>query len=134
MILEAKDLVKKKSKLEEITFDKNDYYNYPDNYESKFKEYYSKITFLVNCMYWEKKFPRVIIEEELCCAKDIKLMGLTDISADYEGSCEITRHFLSIEDCYRVYDLKTKKHKEINEYQNGDILYHCVDHLPSELP
>jgi len=22
----------------------------------------------------------------------------------------------------------------MNDYQNGDILYHCIDHLPSELP
>lgn len=64
----------------------------------------------------------------------MKLIGITDISADYEGSCEITRQFLTIEDPYRLYDIKTKKHKELNEYQNGDILFHCIDHLPSELP
>lgn len=85
-------------------------------------------------MYWEKKFPRVIEENELCSAKNMKFMGVTDISADFEGSCGITRHFLNIEDPYWVYDIKTKKHKEMNEYQSGDILYHCVDHLPSELP
>jgi alpha-aminoadipic semialdehyde synthase len=61
-------------------------------------------------------------------------MGITDISADFQGSSEITRHFLTIEDPYRLYDIKTKKHKELNEYQNGDILYTCIDHLPSELP
>jgi hypothetical protein len=67
-------------------------------------------------MYWEKKFPRVICEKELCAAKKMKFMGVTDISADFEGSCEITRHFLKVEDPYRVYDIKTMKHKELNEY------------------
>lgn len=67
-------------------------------------------------MYWERKFPWVIDETELCAAKQMKFMGVTDISADFEGSCGITRHFLNIEDPYWVYDIKTKKHKEMNEY------------------
>jgi len=43
-------------------------------------------------------------------------MGISDISADYEGSSQITWHYLTIEDPYRLYDIKTKKHKELNEY------------------
>lgn len=106
----------KKVHVEGEHFDKSHYYSNPEEYVSIFKEYYSKISFLVNCMYWEKKFPRVIIESELCAEKNLKLMGITDISADFEGSCEITWHFLTIEDPYRLYDIKTKKHKEMNEY------------------
>lgn len=134
VVLEAKDLVRKKKAVEGEAFDKQHYYSNPEEYVSIFKEYYTKISFLVNCMYWEKKYPWVIIESELCAEKNLKLMGITDISADYEGSCQITWHFLTIEDPYWLYDIKTKKHKEMNEYQNGDILYHCIDHLPSELP
>lgn len=116
MVLEAKDLVWRKGKVEGEEFDKQHYYTSPEEYESIFKEYYQKITFLVNCMYWEKKFPWVIIENELCAQKNLKFMGVTDISADYEGSCEITWHFLTIEDPYRLYDIKTKKHKDMAEY------------------
>jgi len=87
VVMEAKDLVRKKNHVEGEVFDKAHYYSNPEEYVSIFKEYYSKISFLVNCMYWEKKYPRVIIESELCAEKNLKLMGITDISADYEGSC-----------------------------------------------
>jgi len=55
--MEAKDLVRKKNPVEGEAFDKLHYYSNPEEYVSIFKEYYSKISFLVNCMYWEKKFP-----------------------------------------------------------------------------
>jgi alanine dehydrogenase len=117
-------------------FDKYDYYSHPELYESKFYEYYDKISFLINCMYWEPKFPRVIIEDEICsAAKSMKFMGFTDISADYEGSIELTRHFLHIEDPYHLYNTQTRKYKpRISDYEDGDILYHCVDHLPAQMP
>lgn len=46
-------------------FDKDHYYKNPSEYKSKFHQYYNKISFLINCMYWEAKYPRVIIEDEI---------------------------------------------------------------------
>ncbi len=54
-------------------------------------------------MYWDSKYPRCVYEEELARPGPMKFMGLTDISADYEGSIEITRHFLKIEDPFMLY-------------------------------
>jgi len=65
----------------------------------------------------------------------MKFLGFTDISADFEGSIEITRQFNNIENPFNLYSLKTRKIKEkIADYEDGDILYHCVDHLPAEMP
>jgi alpha-aminoadipic semialdehyde synthase len=135
-VLTQKDLVELKEGGEESKeFDKEHYYAHPFEYKSKFHQYYSKITFLVNCMYWEAKFPRVIIEEELIEQKDMKFLGFTDISADYEGSIEVTREFSEIENPFNLYCPKTQKLKsKISDYEEGDILYHCVDHLPAEMP
>lgn len=133
--LTSEDLVKRKDGGE---FNKAEYYDQPDDYEANFARFYDKISFLVQCMYWEPKYPKVVIEEELCAAaKDpsMKFMGLTDISADYEGSIGITRHFLEIEDPFRLYTPEKKAFKQtIGEFKEGDILFHCVDHLPAELP
>mmetsp|Transcript_25228 Transcript_25228/g.27963 ORF Transcript_25228/g.27963 Transcript_25228/m.27963 type:complete len:229 (+) Transcript_25228:145-831(+) len=63
-VLTQKDLVERKDG-EKGDFDKEHYYANPFEYKSKFKNYYDKISFIVNCMYWEAKFPRVISEEEL---------------------------------------------------------------------
>lgn len=89
-------------------------------------------------MYWEQKFPRVVAEAELkeaATADDFIFKGFTDISADYEGSIEMTRYFNKIEDPFMLYSPSTKKYKfKIEEHEEGDILYHCVDHLPAEMP
>jgi alpha-aminoadipic semialdehyde synthase len=63
-VLTQKDLVEKKEG-DTGEFDKAHYYEHPEEYKSKFHQYYDKITFLINCMYWEAKYPRVIIEDEL---------------------------------------------------------------------
>ena len=109
-VLTAKDLVELKEDNGE-EFNKEDYYSDPSKYKSKFKNYYDKITFLVNCMYWEAKFPRVIIEDELCDAVGTKFLGFTDISADYEGSIEVTREFSDIEEPFNLYSRETRKLK-----------------------
>lgn len=133
-VLTQKDLVERKDG-EVGEFDKKHYYENPSKYRSKFHNYYDKISFLINCMYWEAKFPRVIIEDELCEQENMKLMGFTDISADFEGSIEITRRFSDIEEPFHLYSPKTRKLKmKISEYEEGDILYHWVDHLPAEMP
>jgi alpha-aminoadipic semialdehyde synthase len=67
-------------------------------------------------------------------------MGVCDISADYKGSIEFTRRFTSIEEPFIIYDATkgcegTFKDK-ISDASNGEnfILFHCVDHLPAEMP
>mmetsp|Transcript_38596 Transcript_38596/g.27914 ORF Transcript_38596/g.27914 Transcript_38596/m.27914 type:complete len:92 (-) Transcript_38596:574-849(-) len=62
-------------------------------------------------------------------------MGLSDISADYEGSIEFTRRFTNIEEPFLIYDSESDSFKEkINECTDNGILFHSVDHLPAEMP
>lgn len=133
-VLTQKDLVELKED-KGGDFDKQHYYANPSLYKSKFKNYYDKISFLINCMNWDAKFPRAIIEDELCEAEGTKFLGFCDISADYEGSIEVTRDFSHIEEPFRLYSRKNRAIKrEISSYEEGDVFYHCVDHLPAEIP
>lgn len=62
-------------------------------------------------------------------------MGVTDISADYEGSIEFTTRFTSIEEPFLLYNPIKKTFKEkISDMEANDILFHSVDHLPAEMP
>jgi len=62
-------------------------------------------------------------------------MGVTDISADYEGSIEFTSRFTSIEEPFLLYDSVTHEFKEkISEMNDDEILFTSVDHLPAEMP
>lgn len=82
-------------------FNKQHYYAHPGQYVSKFaEEYLEHIHFLVNGVYWESKFPRIISINEIRDAVldgKSKLLGVSDISADYMGSIEFTSRFTSIE-------------------------------------
>ena len=62
-------------------------------------------------------------------------MGLTDISADYQGSIEFTSRFTSIEDPFLLYDPVSQEFREkITDFRQNEILFHSVDHLPAEMP
>ena len=62
-------------------------------------------------------------------------MGVTDISADFEGSIEFTSHFTSIEEPFMLYNAIDESFRwKINDMKEHDILFTSVDHLPAEMP
>jgi alpha-aminoadipic semialdehyde synthase len=47
-------------------FDKADYYANPNNYETRFADdYLEHIHWLINGVYWESKYPRILSIDEL---------------------------------------------------------------------
>ena len=62
------DLVKNVD--ETKSYDKKDYYANPENYAGRFHEYLDMVTWLVNGIYWEAKYPRVLTKEALKRAQD----------------------------------------------------------------
>mmetsp|Transcript_31251 Transcript_31251/g.38623 ORF Transcript_31251/g.38623 Transcript_31251/m.38623 type:complete len:178 (-) Transcript_31251:624-1157(-) len=122
-----------------MSFDKAHYYKHPEEYDGRFAEYLDLVTWLVNGIYWEAKYPRLLSKADLKASVEsgkCKLMGVTDISADYEGSVEFTSHFTSIEEPFMLYNAVTEEFRDkINDdMQEHDILFTSVDHLPAEMP
>ena len=120
-------------------FEKLHYYEHPNQYESKFvEEYLNHVHFLINGVYWESKYPRIISINEIRDAvieKRSKLLGVCDISADYMGSIEFTSRFTSIQHPYLLYDpLSEDFHEKMDEADDNSILFTSVDHLPAEMP
>jgi len=119
-------------------FVKSEYYANPENFEGYFEEYLDCVSFLVNDIYWEAKYPRLITKKGLKAAVESgksRFMGVTDISADYEGSIEFTSQFTSIEEPFLLYNpIKQNFKEKIGDMTTGDILFHSVDHLPAEMP
>lgn len=131
----TQDMVKR---MDGKPYEKQDYRNNPHEYTDTFHSYLDCVSWLVNCIYWEAKYPRVLARDALkkaVAAGKSKLMGVTDISADYEGSVEFTSRFTSIEEPFLLYDPLTMTFKEkIAEFSKDEILFHSVDHLPAEMP
>jgi len=104
-VFSSQDLTRAKDPT--LPFSKDYYYKNPWEYDGIFHEYLDLVSWLVNGIYWEAKYPRVITKKaikEAVQAGKCKLMGVTDISADYEGSCEFTSHFTSIEEPFLLYN------------------------------
>ncbi len=116
-------------------FDLQDYYHHPEKYQDQFEKYIPHLTVLMNCMYWDDRYPRIITKDYLEKAYsegEPKLKVIGDITCDPDGSIECTHKGTEIEDPIFVYNPFTKKPK--SGYEGEGLLIMAVDILPSELP
>lgn len=116
-------------------FDLHDYYSNPENYHGVFEKYIPHLSVLMNCMYWDTRYPRIITKDYLAEAfktGNPKLTVIGDVTCDPDGSVEITHHGTEIEDPVFVYNPFTGK--PVMGHKGPGILVMAVDILPSELP
>ena len=117
------------------SFDLQDYYEKPENYENNFEQYVPHLTVLMNCMYWDARYPRIITKDflsELLTKNELKLTVIGDVTCDPDGSIEATHEGTMIEDPVFVYNPKSRDYKM--GFEGDGILVMAVDILPSELP
>ncbi len=116
-------------------FDLLDFYTNPHEYKSKFEKYVPHLSVLMNCMYWDNRYPRILTKEylkKLFSKGQPKLTVIGDITCDPDGSIECTHTGTHIEDPIFVYDPITDTYKM--GFEGPGILDMAVDILPSELP
>lgn len=127
------DLVEPKDDSSE--FDLQDYYQNPEKYKDKFEQYIPHLSVLMNCMYWDERYPRIVTKhylEKLYYKGEPKLKVIGDITCDPNGSVECTHQGTEIEDPVFVYD--PFKREPAYGFEGNGILVMAVDILPSELP
>jgi alpha-aminoadipic semialdehyde synthase len=117
-------------------FHKADYYAHPDQYRSVFaKTIAPYASVIVNCMYWERRFPRLLTNDELRelhSKKMCRLLAVGDITCDIGGSIECVCEITAIESPFLRYDPEMG---EIHKDMNGEgIIFLAVDCVPTELP
>jgi alpha-aminoadipic semialdehyde synthase len=116
-------------------FDLQDYYHHPEKYRSRFENYLPHLTVLVNCIYWDDRYPRLVTLDYLKRAYSgsqpppLKVVG--DISCDIEGSVQCTVKATDPGDPVYVYN---PLEAGITMGWEGDgIVVMAVDNLPCEL-
>ncbi len=116
-------------------FELHDYYANPHNYRSRFEQYIPYLSMLINCIYWDKRYPRLVTKEylrKLYAGGKPRLMVIGDISCDVDGSVECTVKPTEIDDPIYVYNPETG---QISMGHEGHgVLVMAVDILPAELP
>eukprot|EP01101_Sappina_pedata_P003285 TRINITY_DN1351_c0_g2_i1.p1 TRINITY_DN1351_c0_g2~~TRINITY_DN1351_c0_g2_i1.p1 ORF type:complete len:927 (-),score=420.65 TRINITY_DN1351_c0_g2_i1:79-2859(-) len=119
------------------TFDKADYYANPHKYNSVFdKNFAPYASVIVNSLYWDQKFPRMLTTEQyenLVRSGRSRLLGVADLSCDIEGSLEFMTQISSIDHPFFVYDV-TKRSVDWNIATGKGVMFLGVDNLPTEIP
>ncbi|MCJ7552300.1 MAG: hypothetical protein MUO34_00320, partial [Ignavibacteriaceae bacterium] len=132
VVFEEKDIVNPKKG----SFQLQDYYDHPENYEGKFEEYIPYLTILVNCIYWTEKYPRLLTKNFLksdgYINSEKKLTVVGDVSCDINGSIEITNKATDPGDAFYTYFPNYDSYKD--EIHPDGITIMAVDNLPCEFP
>jgi len=120
-------------------FELQDYYKHPEKYTGVFDRFLSRLMVLVNCIYWEAKYPRLVTLDALNGlygtyggAPHPRLRVIGDISCDVQGSIECTVKATDPSNPVYVYDVGSHEARD-GFVGNGPVIM-AIDALPAELP
>ncbi len=134
VVFKEQDMVEPKS--DDAQFVLQDYYQRPENYRGIFEKYLPHMDLLMNTIYWEDRYPRLVTKKwakgQYGPDKRPRLQVIGDISCDIEGSIEMTlKAPMPDQPCF-VFDPQSGK---IHDGIEGDgPVIMAVDNLPCELP
>ncbi len=117
------------------TFNLTEYYRHPEKYRSRFDGYLSYLTVLVNGIYWDQRYPRLVTKAkiaELYRNHNLPLQVIGDISCDIHGAIECTERTTTPDQPFFTY------HPESGVIQDDiaadGVAILAVDNLPATLP
>ncbi|KAJ2726791.1 hypothetical protein GGI07_000302 [Coemansia sp. Benny D115] len=120
-------------------FNREEYLQHPERYRSIFAEKIAPYTtMLVNGIYWESKYPRILTTQDLAAIQNQRnlkhrMLAIADISCDIGGSLEFMSHASTIDSPFFYVDARNglTEHKDI---EKPGVQINSIDNLPTELP
>ncbi|KAI5084069.1 hypothetical protein GOP47_0000238 [Adiantum capillus-veneris] len=122
-------------------FDKTSYYAHPEHYHPVFyKRIAPYASVIVNCMYWERMYPRLLTNEQLRELMSVqsegnaggsRLIGIADITCDIGGSIEFVNCTTSSEKPFYRYDPLQNVYSD--DLSGNGVFVLATDNLPTEL-
>ncbi|HCP32104.1 TPA: hypothetical protein DIT45_02500 [Candidatus Acetothermia bacterium] len=116
-------------------FDLQEYYQHPERYRGIFKRYLAHLSVLVNAIYWDTVYPRLVtkaVVKKMYEKGQPRLRVIGDISCDVEGAIECTVKATEPGDPVYVYDPVADR--AISGVEGDGPVIMAVDILPAELP
>ncbi len=134
VVFKESDMVETKSP--DAQFVLQDYYQRPENYRGVFGKFLPNLDILMNTIYWEEKYPRLVTKKWAKANygpnRNPRLRVIGDISCDINGSVELTvKAPYPDKPCF-VYDPATQSIED-GVAGLGPVIM-SVDNLPCELP
>jgi saccharopine dehydrogenase (NAD+, L-lysine-forming) len=132
VVFKEKDMVAPLSPNQQ--FDLQEYYHHPERYQGRFEKHVPYLSVLVNCIYWEPRYPRLITKDYIkeAYTPSMKLQVIGDISIDINGSIEFTEKATNPDMPTFVYNPLTDSVRD--GVDGPGIVVMAVDNLPCELP
>jgi len=134
VVFEEEDMVEPRAA--GASFDLQDYYDFPDKYEPVLSTYLPYVTVLVNCIYWDARYPHFVTKGDLAALYGAtappRLRVIGDISCDVEGGIEATVRGTTPDSPVYVYDVERRRAVD-GVGGNGPVIL-AVYNLPAELP
>lgn len=112
-----------------------EYYDHPERYEAAFLPHAEHLSILVNCIYWEPKYPHLLTRAQLQSLYEPgppRLRVIGDITCDIDGSLACTTRATTPDSPVYVYDPRT--HTTQDGVAGPGPVVLAVDFLPCELP
>lgn len=117
-------------------FDWYHYRRYPERFTSRLARYLPYYSVLVNGIYWEPRYPRLVTRDRLRSLfgenPNARLKVIGDISCDVEGSVEATLKATPIDAPVYVYE--PGRERAVDGIAGVGPVIMAVDKLPTELP
>lgn len=116
-------------------FDLNDYFSRPYAYQSIFQQYIPHLSILLNGIYWDSRYPRLVTKDFLASPDFLnrrKLEIIGDISCDLHGAIECTVKVTTMEQPSFVY--QPESGKIVDGLEAPGLVIMAIDILPAELP
>ncbi len=128
VVFYEQDIVEPKSGA--ASFEATEYFQSPERFRPVFDRWLPHLTVLLNGIYWEERYPRLVTKKFLREHFDsLRLRVIGDISCDINGSIEMTEKVTEPDAPFFVYDAKAGG---IVDDSAPGIAVMAIDNLPAE--
>lgn len=114
------------------SFDSNDFYKNPQDFESAFYPYTKVTDMLIACAYWHPKAPKLFTSKQMQ-HDDFAIKVVADLTCDIDGSIPCTQRATTIQE--PIYDYNPfgqEIEKPLSKPSNITVM--AIDNLPTEMP
>ncbi|UCG17108.1 MAG: hypothetical protein JSV19_03565 [Phycisphaerales bacterium] len=117
-------------------FELDDYYRHSERYRARFAQYLPDLSILVNCIYWEPRYPRLVAKADVRAlfagGARPRLEVIGDITCDVGGSIECNVRATDLDNPVYVWD--PIRDEGVDGVEGDGPVVMAVDILPAELP
>lgn len=131
VVFYEKDMVEPK----QGSFELQEYFDHPERYRPNFERFLSRLSILVNAIYWDARYPRLLTLDFLKREWGRSLTSLRvigDITCDIDGAVECTVKATDPGNPVYVYEPTTGTVRD--GFEGDGPVIEAVDTLPCELP